>query len=77
MTMDTAVNPTPNDSSAINFDTSTSTVSIYTTDNQSGIDMALGSPMPPMTYTVTVWLRTEAGTDKNAASEKLEFYINM
>ena len=75
--MVTELDQTPNDATAIDADTATSQVAIYTTDNQSGIDMTLGTPAPPMTYVLKIYLVTEAGTSKDSSGEVLEISVIM
>ena len=39
--------------------------------------MTLGTPAPPMVYTITIWLMTEGLTEKNGAGETWSFDIRM
>lgn len=68
---------TPNDSSAITCDGATSEVTIETSDNLSGIDMNLFTPVPPMVYTVTVYMETDAGTKHDTGGEEMSFTVTM
>ena len=77
MSVHSSLDPIPNDTQAIKTDIVTSTVSIFSTDNVSGIDMTLSTPAPPINYVQKIFLKTEAGTSKDGPSQTLEFNIAM
>ena len=63
------------DPNAINIDTKIRLVTIYSEALEMSIDPA--TMIPPATYTVQIWLRTETGVDFKNASELIEFEITM
>ena len=75
MTASYTITPSRNDHSAITVDTLAETVTIYTTDNPTGLNYATSPPTAGMTYTVQIHLVTEAGTTKSATAETLSFDI--
>ena len=71
MTQDSRVVPEPNDPGAITVNTGSSTVSIVTSDLDSGIDFTQTPEQSPITYTVIVFMVTEANTPKDNGGQQM------